>query len=160
MQITFDANWIGKNRKLGTTQTEGRPIDQRVNNTVTLMVPSNRFNAPSMGSSQMATEWNHIKSNSLPVNVPGVANGSWNYSNGALMFNGSYSVFDPNTGKTRTVSDPMVVGSSASPADYSAYINARAAVWSYIQEVAKTNAYNKEAYNRQNGITDPAKLRE
>lgn len=160
VQITFDANWISKNRKLGTTQTEGRPIDQIVSNTVTLMVPSNRFNAPSMGSSQTATEWNHIKSNSLPVNVPGVANGSWNYSNGALMFNGSYSVFDPSTGKTRTVSDPMVVGSSASPADYSAYINARAAVWSYIQEVAKTNAYNKEVYNRQNGITDPAKLRE
>ena len=160
VQITFDANWIGKNRKLGTTQTEGRPIDQGVSNTVTLMVPSNRFNAPSMGSSQTATEWNHIKSSSLPINVPGVANGSWNYSNGALMFNGSYSVFDPTTGKTRTVSDPMVVGSSASPADYSAYINARAAVWSYIQEVAKTNAYNKEAYTRKNGITDPAKLRE
>ena len=161
VQITFDANWIGKNRKLGTTQTEGRPIDQRVNNTITLMVPSDKFYAPSiMGSSQMATEWNHIKSNSLPVNVPGVANGSWTYSNGALMFNGSYSVFDPSTGKNRTVSDPLVVGNSASPADYVAYMNARATVWSYIQEVAKANASNKEAYNRQNGITDPAKLRE
>ena len=161
IELSFDQAWIGKNRVTSNSNTKGRPISSNVQDKITVMVPSSSFYAPSLGNSESSVEWNTLTEGvAVPVRVPGTADAEFSYSNGTLSFTGSYKVFDPASGKYRTIADPMVAGNAANPAGYQEYINARNYVWNRVQEVANMNALNKQQYNLQNGVKDPKQLQE
>lgn len=157
VEITFDAAWIGKNRVTDNANTSGRPIDKGVSNTVTIMVPSNQFYAPSLGNSAAATEWNRISSTgAMSLTVPGAIDADWNYADGILSFSGNRQVY--NNGKYGVEKFSVNVGSPGEPASYSDYINLRNNVWNQVQQQVSQNLNARFQYNQANGVKDPQAL--
>lgn len=158
LEYTFDEAWISKNRVTDNANTSGRPIPKSVNNTITIVVPSNQFFAPGIGNSETSVEWNRVSSSPdgrSSFTVPGVVDGEWENKDGILSFRGNWRYYDPASGRYANSPHVQSVGTPANPAGYDEYLNLRKNVWDKVQELQGINANNRYQYLQAHGVKDP-----